>query len=132
VFGDEVVPSHAVSAMMVNGVLDKAVPTQGGLTNGRFGNAWDGTPTQPNMAQGEFWARANACASTPTRIVRGAHITTTWNCPRGQRVEVHQLSDNGHAWPGGARGSRLGDAPSTSMQATDEIWSFFRSVVKSP
>ncbi|MCC6242944.1 MAG: polyhydroxybutyrate depolymerase [Gemmatimonadaceae bacterium] len=130
VFGDEHIPPNAVSAIMINGVRDKAVPMEGGQTNGRFGNAWDGTPTQPNIAQGTFWAKANGCATTPTREERGADITTRWSCPSGRRVELHQLTDNGHAWPGGQRGSRLGDAPTTAMQATEDIWAFFKTVVR--
>lgn len=40
---------------------------------------------------------------------------------------IYSVKDNGHAWPGGSKGSRLGDTPSTSLNATDTIWAFFRS-----
>ena len=129
-FGDEQAPASPVSAIMINGLLDKSVPAQGGLTGGRSANQWDGTPTAPNIAQGTFWARANGCAATPSRQAQGAVIRWRYECPTGRRVEVHQLTDNGHAWPGGERGSRLGDRPSPSMDATEVIWAFFKSVRK--
>ena len=34
-FGDEAPPTRAVSALMINGLLDKSVPPQGGPTGGR-------------------------------------------------------------------------------------------------
>lgn len=40
-------------------------------------------------------------------------------------MELIALKDNGHAWPGGERGSRRGDEPSESLSATDVIWNFF-------
>ena len=40
------------------------------------------------------------------------------------------VGDNGHAWPGGARGSRLGDAPSRTFDATEAIWAFFTTHTK--
>ncbi len=130
VFGDEVAPTSPVAAIMINGLLDKAVPAQGGLSGGRGADAWDGTPAKPNLEQGTFWARANGCDATPVREERGADIVTRYQCPEGRRVELHQLRDNGHAWPGGQRGSRLGDKPSTSMDATEVIWAFFATVRK--
>jgi polyhydroxybutyrate depolymerase len=130
VFGDETAPATPVSALMINGLLDKSVPPHGGLTGGRAATAWDGTPTRPNIDQGMFWARGSGCQPTPEREERGAIIRWRFPCPAGRRVELHQLKDNGHAWPGGERGSRLGDRPSATMNATDVIWAFFASTRK--
>jgi polyhydroxybutyrate depolymerase len=127
VFGDEVPPPQPVSAIMINGLLDKSVPADGGLSGGLGRNNWDGTPTKPNLDQGTFWARSNGCTLTPTRTTQGAIITSRFACPAGIGVEVHQLSDNGHAWPGGSAGSRRGDPPSTAMNATEVIWAFFKA-----
>ena len=129
-FGDEPPPATPVSAIMINGLLDKSVPANGGPTGGRSANAWDGVPTTANIVQGTYWARANNCSTTPTLQERGANVLRLYECPAGRRVELHQLQDNGHAWPGGERGSALGDKPSTSMDATDVIWAFFASVRK--
>ncbi len=130
VFGDETRPAQPVSAIIINGMQDRSVPPDGGLTQGRAAAEWDGTPMKPQLAQGTFWANANGCDATPTRSQTGAVILSRYRCPDGHRVEVYQLTDNGHAWPGGERGSRLGDTPSTAINATEVIWTFFKSVQK--
>lgn len=127
VFGDERAPSRPVSALMINGLLDKSVPPDGGLTGGRGAKAWDGTPMRPQEAQGAFWAKANDCAPEPRKETRGVIVHWRYDCPAGRAVEWYQLADMGHAWPGGERGSRLGDAPSTAINATDVIWAFFKA-----
>ena len=126
VFGDEPLAKGPVSALMINGLLDESVPAQGGPTGGRSAREWDGTPTAPNLAQGTYWAGANGCGSTPQMAERGSVITWRYACPAGRAVELLQLRDNGHAWPGGARGSRLGDVPSTAIDATEVMWTFFK------
>ena len=128
VFGDEVMPPVPVSALMINGLLDRSVPAGGGIGQGRGQRQWDGTPTRPNLDQAAFWSRANGCAPTPVRETRGAVVTTRFDCPEGRRVELQQISDNGHAWPGGERGGSRGDTPSSAMRATEVIWAFFASV----
>jgi polyhydroxybutyrate depolymerase len=127
VFGDEPDAKGPVSALMINGLLDKAVPAEGGPTGGRSAREWDGTPTKPNLAQGAYWARANGCAAVPKRSERGAVITWRYDCPSGRAVEILQLRDGGHAWPGGERGSRVGDRPSTVIDATEVMWAFFKA-----
>jgi polyhydroxybutyrate depolymerase len=52
---------------------------------------------------------------------------TQYHCPAGRAVALYLIKDNGHAWPGGQRGSRLGDEPSTALNATDLIWTFFEA-----
>lgn len=126
-FGDERPPRTPVSALMINGMLDRAVPWQGGPPGGRASNEWDGTPAKPALAQATFWAAANGCAATPETLEEGQVVVHRFRCPAGPGVELHLLKDNGHAWPGGKAGSRRGDAPSISMDATDLIWAFFKA-----
>ena len=130
VFGDERTPSSPVSALMINGLLDRNIPADGGLSGGLGASTWDGTPMLPYIAQGTFWAAANGCSPAPTRAVQGTVTVSRYGCPDGRRVEVQQVSDNGHAWPGGARIGRVGDVPSTAMRATEVMWAFFASVRK--
>ncbi len=130
IFGTERTPSSAVSALMINGLLDKSIPPDGGLSQGRGASQWDGTPMRPQIDQATYWASANGCATTPRQETRDGVIVTRFECPAGRRVELQQLRDNGHAWPGGARGSRVGDVPSTAMNATEVMWDFFKSVQK--
>lgn len=126
-FGDERRPPHPVSALMINDMLDASVPHRGGPPGGRFANAWDGTPAKPAVAQAQFWAAANGCADDPAQQERGTVIVRQYRCPAGRAVEIHLLRDNGHAWPGGQAGSRLGDTPSAALNATEVIWDFFKA-----
>lgn len=129
-FGDERPPRRAVSAIMINGELDRSVPPQGGPPGGRFAREWDGTAAKPALAQATFWAAANGCASTPDVREQGTVIVHRFRCPAGRGVELHIVRNSGHAWPGGKPGSRRGDMPSTSINATDFIWDFFAAQAK--
>jgi len=126
VFGDEQRPRHGVPALMINGALDQSVPPAGGPPGGAFAGAWDGTPTQPALAQLSFWAGANGCVGEAESSVQG--VLSRWRhaCPAGHSAELVLVGDSGHAWPGGRAGSRRGDTPSSALNATDEIWAFFR------
>ena len=126
-FGDEARPTHAVAALMINGRRDAAVPAAGGAPGGRFPGAWDGTPALPALAQGSFWAGANGCDLSPDASEQGQVTRGRYRCTPGRDVEVVLVGDNGHAWPGGKRGSQRGDAPSAALNATDTIWSFFKA-----
>jgi polyhydroxybutyrate depolymerase len=125
-FGDEKQPAHAVSALMINGALDKSVPVLGGPPSGRFPDAWDGTPAKPASEQGRFWAEADNCAQSPSVTDQHEFTRTRHTCAGGKSVESYVIKDGGHAWPGGRAGSRLGDTPSNAIRATDVIWDFFK------
>jgi polyhydroxybutyrate depolymerase len=129
-FGAEAKPKHPVSALMINGMLDKHVPYQGGPPGGRFSDAWDGTPTKPAQEQAAFWARADGCMNPPEQKDDSAYVLTQYRCPDGRDVEMYLIKDNGHAWPGGQQGSRMGDKPSTAVNGTDVIWAFFKAHAK--
>jgi len=131
VFGDESKAAHPVSALMLNGMLDKSVPHAGGPPGGRFSDSWDGAPAKPALDQGTYWASTDGCAREPVRRDQGTYIHWQYSCPGGKAVELYLLKDNGHAWPGGQKGSRRGDTPSTSLNATDLIWEFFAAHGKS-
>jgi polyhydroxybutyrate depolymerase len=126
-FGDEVPPAQAVPALMINGMLDENVPYLGGEPGGRGARSWDGTPASPALYQGTYWARANGCQPEPSREDAAHWVLWRYACPSAQHVVLYLLKDNGHAWPGGKPGSRRGDIPSTSLNATDVIWDFFEA-----
>jgi polyhydroxybutyrate depolymerase len=126
-FGDEKKPAHPVPALMINGALDQHVPPAGGPPGGRGANAWDGTPTRPTQDQAAFWAAADGCAESPAKVDSPKKTEWRYLCPSGQAVTLILMKDNGHAWPGGQPGSRQGDLPSTSLDATDTIWAFFKA-----
>lgn len=126
-FGNERVPSRPVSALMINGLLDQSVPHLGGVPGGRFPGAWDGMATRPALDQVDFWAAADGCETPCPRRDSGPASQWLCACPAGSGVELYLVKDNGHAWPGGERGSWRGDKPSTALNATDLIWAFFHS-----
>ena len=126
-FGDENPPAQGVPALMINGMLDENVPWQGGAPGGRGARGWDGTPTRPALEQGAFWAGANGCKPAAERVEAARWIHWRYSCPAPRDVQLYLLKDNGHAWPGGRPGSRRGDVPSDSMNATEVIWEFFRT-----
>jgi len=127
VFGDETPAADPVSAIIFNGLKDTSVPPQGGLSSGAGRRAWDGTPTRPNLDQGSYWARVNGCSNEPALAERAQVLQWTYPCPAGRAVELYQLKDNGHAWPAGRPGSRRGDKPSTAVDATELMWTFFKA-----
>ena len=127
IFGDEPAPAQPVSALMINGLLDETVPFAGGPPGGRATGAWDGTPTQPVLEQGTFWARADGCTGTVVREDHGGYGLWRHPCPQGGAVMQIVVNDNGHAWPGGQRGSPRGDQPSSAIDATTVIWDFFKA-----
>lgn len=126
-FGDERKSIQPVAALMLNGLLDRSVPNAGGAPGGRFTDAWDGAPAKPALDQGTFWANSNGCEPMPARTETATQSRWQYKCPSGRDVELIVLKDNGHAWPGGQQGSRRGDRPSESLNATEVIWDFFKS-----
>ena len=126
-FGDEKKPEHPVPALMINGMLDQNVPYQGGAPGGRGARSWDGTETQPALAQFEFWSRANGCKAKPAKVDDARWTLWSGDCPNKADVALYLIKDGGHAWPGGQPGSARGATPSTAMNATDVIWEFFRT-----
>jgi polyhydroxybutyrate depolymerase len=127
VFGDEKAPAQPVSALMINGLLDETVPFAGGPLGGRAPGASDGTPLQPVSEQGAFWARANGCTGAVQRENHGDYELWRHTCPQGVTVMQIVVNDNGHAWPGGQKGSPRGDAPSSAIDATSVIWDFLKT-----
>lgn len=133
-FGDEVLPKKGVPAIIINGEIDESIPLEGGDPGGRFPDAWDGTSLKPVLYQAEFWAQANGCSLTPTATKTPVDDAVIMKldytpCPNEKKVHFYTVSDNGHAWPGGEKGSEEGDIPSDAMNATDEIWKFFSNFV---
>jgi polyhydroxybutyrate depolymerase len=77
--------------------------------------------------QGAYWARAAGCNATPRTITRDRLIHWTWSCPAGIAVELFQVTDGAHAWPGGSAGRRRADPPSNAIDATAAMWEFFKT-----
>jgi poly(3-hydroxybutyrate) depolymerase len=65
--------------------------------------------------------------ATADKVDRSGYTLWHYPCPRGRAVALYLVKDNGHTWPGGGKGSRLGDTPSNALDATDVIWGFFKT-----
>lgn len=124
-FGDEGPAAGPVSAIIFNGLRDTSVPAQGGDGDGIGQRAWDGTPPRPNLAQSAYWARTAGCEASPRMEETTQFILWTYACPAGYDVRLYQVKNSGHAWPGGQRGSRVGDRPTAAVDATELMWAFF-------
>jgi len=132
-FGDEsgAAVTSPVSVMTINGVLDKSVPAAGGKSGGFAAFAWDKDATlQPVEYQGKFWAAANHCTAQLQQFDTISAKAWGYSCPENVHVNQFVVLDNGHAWPGGQKGSRMGDEPSQQFLATHEIWAFFQVHMK--
>lgn len=120
-------PAGSMPIIMVHGTTDDNVKYDGGesasvVSLGRIDLSV--------VESSAFWIGANNCDPAATRTVSasGNVIHETWH-HRGNLadVELYSVVGQGHAWPGGLL-PRLGaDPPSTELDATDVIWSFFSS-----
>jgi polyhydroxybutyrate depolymerase len=48
------------------------------------------------------------------------------DCDNDVVIDYYLTQDGGHAWPGGLKGSKSGDTPSTVIEANDLLWDFFQ------
>lgn len=124
-FGDEKTPDGSVSAIMINGALDATLPYRGGPLDARFKAVWDGTPAQPALIQGQFWAKANRCSEDVEQNRLKAYSHWRYGCPQTLAVELYLLANSGHVWPGSAFNNATSTESETRFSATDVIWNFF-------
>jgi polyhydroxybutyrate depolymerase len=117
--------ARPTSVIAIHGLDDTRVPYGGGMGSG-IGHV-DGPPVPSVIAA---WRAIDRCAS-PTDSTAGAVTTSTATCPDGRAVELITIAGAGHQWPGGKAmdpvvATVLGlDPPSTALDATAVIWSFF-------
>ena len=113
-----------VSVIHIHGTADTKVRFHGGPGDGRA--VIDG-PSVPSVVAA--WRKTDRCRP-PSTAVAGPLTTTAATCPDGRAVELIAITGAGHQWPGSAshplRDRLLGaDPPSTGLDATATIWSFF-------
>ena len=113
-----------VSVIHIHGTADTKVRFHGGPGDGRA--VIDG-PSVPSVVAA--WRKTDHCRP-PSTTVAGPLTTTTATCPDGRAVELIAITGAGHQWPGSAshplRDRLLGaDPPSTALDATATIWTFF-------
>lgn len=118
-------PTHPVSVIIFHGTDDQHVLYEGGPSQ----ESIDGPRTdQPVSAGVDFWTAHNGCTTEPISTEVGSIITDTYtDCSTGAEVTLVTIEGGGHAWPGGNRGSRLGDEPTQEINASEVMWQFFES-----
>lgn len=116
-------PARPVPVLHLHSRLDTNVPITGGQGSGVAGVPFPALETTLSR-----WVAIDGCASPATVEVQAARYThSTWSgCQGGAAVELYVSDDGGHAWPGGLRGSAVGDTPSTALNANDLAWGFFQ------
>jgi polyhydroxybutyrate depolymerase len=114
---------RAVPMIAFHGTHDPITPYNGGTT-------WISARRFPNIPGWTAnWAERNRCAQNPvdsvvaTDVIRRAYT----NCAEGASVVLYTVRGGGHAWPGGKPFPEwLAGTTSQSIDATSEMWSFFR------
>ncbi|MEZ6012483.1 MAG: alpha/beta fold hydrolase [Hyphomonas sp.] len=128
VFGDEALPAYPVPALILTGALDRNVPAEGGYGKNpaRQTSAPNDAPYASAEAAMRYWMSANKCTGeAPSKTVPAYTVRTGSGCAAPVRWYV--LTENGHAWPGGQKGSRRGDTPVEDFDASEVIWDFFKT-----
>jgi polyhydroxybutyrate depolymerase len=127
-------PSPApVSVLHLHGTADTTIPFAGGPGRrdnggqGRVPVAINGQPVPELMAT---WRAVDHCAP-PTARTDGPVTTTTATCPDNRAVELIAIAGAGHQWPGSKPPAPVAqrvlhlDPPSTALNATATLWTFF-------
>jgi len=107
-----------ISIIHIHGTADRNIPYQGGTGDGVA--HIDGPAVPALVAQ---WRTVDGCAA-PAVTASGPVTTSVAGCPSGRAVELITIDGAGHQWPGSRRAGAL-DPPSTALDATATIWSFF-------
>ena len=125
-FGDEPPAANPVPALIITGAKDSHVPAAGGYAESarRIGGQPGDRPYASAADAYAYWLNSNGCQGKNKRRATGVYDLYEG---RGCRAAVqwYVIKDGGHAWPGGRKGSRRGDAPVPDFDASDVIWNFF-------
>jgi polyhydroxybutyrate depolymerase len=114
-----------VSVLHVHGLADRNVPFEGGP-----GAGFARVTYRPVNAALDVFRKADACAA-PVTTTNGAVSIVRSACANGDAVQLTTIAGAGHQWPGAvpaqARAAALLhlEPPSTALDATALIWSFF-------
>jgi polyhydroxybutyrate depolymerase len=114
---------RAVPMIAFHGTADRTVPYHGGkswVAPGAF-------PDMPTWAAD--WARRNRCGPDPVESAVAADVTRLEysNCADNAAVVLFTVNGGGHSWPGGGPLPEwLVGSTSRSIDATSQMWAFFR------
>jgi polyhydroxybutyrate depolymerase len=114
---------RAVPMIAFHGTADRTVPYHGG-------KSWVARAAFPDMPTwAADWARRNRCSPNPVESVAAADVTRLeyTDCGDDAGVVLYTVHGGGHSWPGGGPLPEWLVGPtSRSIDATSQMWAFFR------
>ncbi len=120
------VPTSPISVIQLHGTDDTHVPYDGGKGKDSV-DTHDRTDESVEFAR-DFWVKRNGCSLIPDTEINGEVTIETYGGGRLRtEYKLFTIDGFGHAWPGGVAGRRGADSPNCSINATEEIWNFFKT-----
>jgi polyhydroxybutyrate depolymerase len=117
--------STPVPMIAFHGTADPVVPYRGAPPG------WLNPRPFPDVATwAANWARRNRCAETPADSAMAADVTRReyTDCADHATVVLYTIEGGGHTWPGGKPMPEwLVGRTSTGIDATKQMWAFFRA-----
>jgi polyhydroxybutyrate depolymerase len=114
---------RAVPMIAFHGTADRTVPYHGG-------KSWVAPVAFPDMPTwAADWARRNQCRPNPVESLVAADVTRLEysDCADDAAVVLYTIREGGHSWPGGGPLPEWLVGPtSRSIDATSQMWAFFR------
>jgi polyhydroxybutyrate depolymerase len=119
---------HPTSVIEVHGGEDKLLPFNGKGQAEADGDA-DGGYIPSVQWTLDHWIIADKCDDAKTTTT-GEIVDTVRQCDAGRAVELIEIKNAGHQWPGSKRHLRIDDLfgtaePSPLLNATEKLWAFF-------
>jgi len=115
--------SRPVPVTMFHGTADPIVPYNGGTH-------WASPRPAPSVATWVAnWARRNRCGPNPIESAVAADVTRLeyTDCAEDAAVVLYTVQGGGHSWPGGKPMPEwMVGSTSTGIDATSQMWAFFR------
>jgi polyhydroxybutyrate depolymerase len=107
----------------IHGTADDGVPYDGGTGSAFDDYEWDSIATWIGG-----WAQRNGCGSSPRESVVAADVQRVEysDCASGANVVLYTVEGGGHAWPGRPSPEVFVGHVSNSINATRELWAFYR------
>jgi polyhydroxybutyrate depolymerase len=119
-------PAAPVSVLLIQGVLDKSVPLNGGMQKRSIGKARYLTSASDTI---RFWAKANDFKQKPAINYKNELKATSVEYQAGKNntsLIAYYIDNCGHAWPGSRKKphKKADDIP-PQFPANEIIWKFF-------
>ena len=130
VLEDRFDPKKPISLLFMHGTEDAVTPYEGRRLK-------DGAGILGVEEAVKIWARFNGCDPSPVlenRTDPGAPypvtIATHRSCRNNTMISFYRVQGGGHGWPGepGGFSNAIGGESIPGINASEEIWSFFKSL----